>query len=620
MTSLLPASIRFFPLVLPLLLAGCDQESDVLPADGRDFDAETYIAGKPYSGRVMNGYLQNARVWLDLDGDGQPTPGPLTLASAAGVDLVLAGGEPTTMTAADGEFALDVSELEQDPRIAPDLDPRDYPLMALALPGQTLEQTESGPRGLEQAFMLSAPPGVRNVSPLTTLVRQRRVNGIGEFLVGTSDLALALGNINLVSDYVLSGDQRAQAYASAFARFLAAQLPQAYNDLLRAGDGTERFLSAEAVRLMGISFARNALAMVEAVDEAAGSGDYGAVDIASLTLPDVELELDDSVLVSGQTVYARAAGGLPSSMTSLDALAELAFNYAEDGRLRSVVANGCMAPSLTEMVRVINADGKMATIGTQWVPTVSLNQEGGSFYDEPGTDERLSFDWQNGSATFETRTSCHGDLADASELGGPPEITYAWTLSNGRVASLTATRAGQTEVLTPDYAYNSGFLIGFTRAINGTERETVDLVSEPDACSADIAEIDADKLQVVSAIQPFTLSGALPIPSGFTNLGLELDTREGMNRPLRYPFQDQGLLGTAGVTNDDGFEWKFYYPTEASGDLVADQPNLISAAYLGRYSGDRECGRNFGSTPASAYARVEYAYQRLSEYLAGQVR
>lgn len=130
------------------------------------------------------------------------------------------------MTGKDGVFSLDVSELGQDPLVSPDLDPRDYPLMALALPGQTIEQTPSGERTLEQAFMLSAPPGVRNVTPLTTLVRQRRVNGIGEFLVGTTDLALALGNINMVSDFVRSGNQRAQAYASAFARFRASQLPR----------------------------------------------------------------------------------------------------------------------------------------------------------------------------------------------------------------------------------------------------------------------------------------------------------------------------------------------------------------------------------------------------------
>ena len=65
--------ILCFPLfaLFPLLLTGCGDESDSFPADGRDFDAEGYIAGTAYTGRVIDGYLKNARVWLDIDGDGQ---------------------------------------------------------------------------------------------------------------------------------------------------------------------------------------------------------------------------------------------------------------------------------------------------------------------------------------------------------------------------------------------------------------------------------------------------------------------------------------------------------------------------------------------------------------------
>jgi len=621
------AMIRLLPVTIflsSMVLTGCGKESDSLPRDGRDFNAEAYIDGKPYTGRVIDDYLKGARVWLDMDGDGQYTPGPVTIENASGVELTLPGGEPTAMTVEDGAFSLDVSELEQDPLVSPDLDPRDYSLMALALPGQTIQQREDGDQTVDEAFMLSAPPGVRNITPLTTLFGQRRVNGIGEFLVGTSELAIALGNVNLVSDYVRSGDQRAQAYSRAFARFLASQIPQAYEDILRDGDGRERFLSAEAVNLMGISFARNALTIVRKVDEAVIDGDYALVDVDALDLPEIELELDDSVLVTAQTVFARA-GSLPASFSDLEVLAELAFNYAENGRLTSVEANGCMTPSLTEMVRVINADGKIAATETQWVPTVSLNQQSGTFYDEPGTDERLTFDWENGEATFETTTTCHAGLGDASEFGGPPDIRYQWTLNeDGRVTSLNAISDGKVEVLTPDYQFSSSFFIGFTRTVRDTddtvlEEETVDLVSEPVSCTADIADADAGKDQVVSAYQPYTLSGTLEIPSGLSDIRLELDTREDFNRPLRFGFQNEEFRDTEGVSNSRGFQWEFFYPTSSSGQNVAEQPNLIRTAYLGRYRSD-DCGRDFGLTPSSAYARVEYTYQLLSEYLAGQVQ
>jgi hypothetical protein len=617
MKRLLPLTI----ILLPLFLTACDEQSDSYPADGRDFDAEAYIAGSPYTGKVIDGYLRNARVWLDMDGDGQYTPGPLTLESQSGAELVVPSGEPTAMTREDGEFSLDVSELEQDPLVAPDLDPRDYPLFALALPGQTEEQTDSGLQVLEQGFMLSAPPGVRNVTPLTTLARQRRINGIGEFLVGTSDLALALGNVNLVSDYVRAGNIRAHTYARAFARFLASQLPQAYEDILRNGDGRERFLSAEAVRLMGISFARNALSIVRIVDEAA-AGDYAAVDVDSLNLPQIELELDDSMIITGQTVFARAAGGLPSSFSALDPLAEISMNYSESGRLTSVVANGCMTPSLREMVRVINADGKIAATDTQWVPNLSLKQQGGTFYDEAGIDERLTFDWKNGTAAFQTTTTCHDDLAASSELGGPATINYEWSLNgDGQVASLTATTAenGKTEIITPVYDFSSGFFFGYTRKVNGVDEEVILLSSSEQSCEGDIASVDADKPQVVSAFQPYTVSGSLPIPGGFTGLSLELDKRDGLNRPLRFGLLNEELRTTEGVSNTGGFEWRFYYPGIGTDDFVVDQPNLIQTAYLTRYDGARDCGRAFGSVPVSAYARVVYSYQSLSRYLAGQV-
>ncbi|WP_150912582.1 hypothetical protein [Marinobacter halotolerans] len=616
MKRLLPLTI----ILLSLFLTACDEQSDSYPADGRDFDAEAYIAGSPYTGKVIDGYLRNARVWLDMDGDGQYTPGPLTLESQSGAELVVPSGEPTAMTGEDGEFSLDVSELEQDPLVAPDLDPRDYPLFALALPGQTEEQTASGLQMLDQGFMLSAPPGVRNVTPLTTLARQRRINGIGEFLVGTSDLAIALGNINLVSDYVRSGNVRAHTYARAFARFLASQLPQDYEDVLRNGDGRERFLSSEAVRLMGISFARNALSIVRIVDEAAAGGDYAAVNVDSLNLPQIELELDDSSVVTSQTVFARAGGGLPSSFSALDPLAEISMNYSESGRLTSVLANGCMSPSLREMVRVINADGKIADTGTQWVPNLSLKQEeGGTFYDEAGIDERLTFDWKNSTAAFETTTTCHEGLAASSELGGPAAIAYEWTLNgDGKVASLTATSAGRTEVMTPTYDFSSSFFFGYTRTVNGVDEEVIQL-SSAQSCEGDIVSVDADKPQVVSAFQPYTVSGSLPIPGGFTGLRLELDKRNGLNRPLRFGFLNEELRTTEGVSNTGGFEWRFYYPGVGTEDFVNDQPNLIQTAYLTRYDGARDCGRAFGSVPVSAYARVVYSYQSLSRYLAGQV-
>ncbi len=616
MKRLLPLSVA----LLALALAGCGETSDESPVDGRDFDAEGFSEPVPYTGRVIDGYLRNARVWLDMDGDSQYTPGPMTIENSYGTEITLPSGEPTAMTGEDGKFSLDTSELVQDPSVSSDIDPRDFPLFAVTLPGQTLEQTRMGDVVLEEAYMLSAPPGVRNITPLSTLVRHRRVIGVEDLTATTNDLADALGNVNLVSDYVKSGDHRAHAYARAFARFMASQFPEAYADLLRNGDGRERFLSKEAAFLLGVSFVRNALDVVRVVDEAASQGNYENVDVDALALPDVPVELEDPVILERQTVVARSEGsGLPTTMSNLSVSAELVFDYSEDGRLTSVTADGCMMPSLREMVRLINAGGKIANTGTQWMPSISLSQESAGFYESEGPDERLVFDWQNRRATFETTTTCHQGLASSSALGGTAAISYEWTMANAKVQSLTATSDGKTEVLAPDYQFGTDAFFGFTRSVDGVEQEVMTLDGSVQSCESAIDPDDADAALVVSAQQPYSVSGSIVPPDEFDSLALEFDSRNGRFRPVRIGFVDETMASTPGVSNTQGFDWAFYYPFENSSEFVEDQPNLISAAFLNRNGGNRDCGREFESTPTAAYARVNYTYQRLSEYLSGLV-
>ncbi|MDL0430652.1 hypothetical protein QPM17_05925 [Marinobacter sp. TBZ242] len=619
---------RLLPISITLLitaLAGCGEESDEPPVDGRDFDAQGFSEPAPYTGRVIDGYLHNARVWLDMDGDSQYTPGPMTIKNQYGTEITLPNGEPTAMSGEDGRFSLDISELVQDPSVSPDIDPREYPLFAVTLPGQTLEQTRMGDVPLKDAYMLSAPPGVRNVTPLSTLVRLRREIGVRDLTATTTELADALGNVNLVSDYVKSGDHRAHAYARAFARFMASQFPETSARLLRNGDGRERFMSEEGIFLLGVSFVRHALDVVKVVDEAASQGSYENIDVDELVLPEVRIELGDPVILERQTVFARGEGDeLPASMSNLSVSAELVFDYSEDGRVESITAHGCMMPSLREMARLINAQGKIADTGTQWMPGISLSQQSAIFYEDEGPDERLIFDWENRRATFETTTTCHPGLAASSSLGGTAAISYKWDMVDAKVQSLTATSMSgdRKEVLEPDYLTVSlpsddspvAFL-GFSRLVDGVEKEIVTLSSSVESCEPDDAEFSL----AVTDRQPFTVAGSMPQPDGFSSLAIEFDTRYGHPRPLRFGFLDENMASTPGVNSTEGFDWAFYYPSEVSTEFVDDQPNLIATAYLNRYGGSRACGREFEREPSAAYARVSYSYQRLSEYLTGLV-
>ena len=284
-----------------LAIAGCGGDDTAeRPVDGRDIDGVNNQTLGVYQGRVIDGYLRNARVWLDLNEDFQYSPGPVTVTLDSGIEVTVAGGEPTAMTGAGGRFTLDTTELVRDPLEAPDLDPRDYPLVAVAIPGTTEEETRAGNVVLSEGYTLSAPPGVNNVTPLTTLQHAYSAGIFNLAGQGPGELAGLLANINLQGDYIRAGDERAHAYARALARFLGGQFPA--EAAARLGDGTVEVLDGSALKLLRLSLVQNAATVIERVDEAAAGGDYTNVAIAELALPEVSLDLADPVLLRTQLV------------------------------------------------------------------------------------------------------------------------------------------------------------------------------------------------------------------------------------------------------------------------------------------------------------------------------
>ncbi|WP_417565983.1 hypothetical protein [Marinobacter sp.] len=622
MKRLIGLSVTAFSLVL----AGCGEESDELPVDGRDFDGVAYSDPAPYTGKVIDGYLKNARVWLDMDGDSQFTAGPLVIELDNGETVTLDSGEPTAMSGPGGRFSLDVSELTLEPAIGPNIDPRDYPLYAVALPGKTLEETRNGDAPVASAYLMSAPPGVRNVTPLTTLARYRGLVGLGSFLATPAGAAASLGDLNLVRDYILAQDDRSHAYARTLAKFMASQIPEAYNDLLatEGSDGTERFLSKEAAFLLGLSLVHNADNVIAVVD-AAEQGGYANIDVDALELPEVTVELSDPVLLTNQKVYSEPANQdtLPANRSGLLISAELNFDYSEGGQLLSVSANGCLAPSMPELARLINVGGRMAELETQWLPSAALSQQSRISYAADDVDERLIFDWDNQKIYFETVTTCHdhADIsADSTELGGAPEVVYSWTIQSGALVELVAEYAGgTTHRLIPETNNSSQVFPGYRISRDGSELEAVTLPGGISTC--DVPDEVLDASQVVTGYQGYKFSGYEPQPVAFTDLIFEFDTRafsdsEHSNlRLLRYGFLDPALSDLGRVTGDGSFEWAMNYsPADAPG-FAQEQPNLIRDAYLTRYDSTARCGREFEGLPTSAYARVEYVYQTLSEYL-----
>lgn len=618
-----PVSVLF----LAIVIAGCGEESDELPVDGRNFDGVQYSVPTPYTGKVIDGYLKNARVWLDLDGDSQYTPGPMEFELASGRTVILPSGEPTAMSGEGGQFSLDTTELVVDPTVGPNINPHKFPLYALAVPGKTLEQTFRGDVAVPRAFLLSAAPSVRNITPLTTLARYRRLAALGPLLNATDTSLSSLAEINLLRDYVLAEDDKAHAYARAMARFMASQFPDAYNDALAEpeSDGTERFLSRPSAFLLGISLVQNAGDVIAAVDSEA-QGNYANIDVDLIDLPEVPLELSDPVLLTSQRVFAQSkqSDELPTNRSNLLVSAELAFDYSEDGRLKSISADGCLAPSMQEIARLLSVNGYMAKLSTQWLPSASLSPQSSIAYSNQGIDERLVFNWAAGAATFETGTTCHlqeGIQPGSTELGGNPEITYSWSFSEGKLTELVAEIPQQTgtltRTLTPKPSNGPASFLdefpGYQLKEEGVERES--LIYSGGFQSCGIEEDAVGTAQVVTGFHGYVFSGYEPQPTGFTALSMEFDTRDDLHRPLRYGFLAPEMASLENVDAEEGFEWALYYSDRNAETPLGGTPNLINKAFLKTYGSNRACGRKFEDLPSGVYARVDYAYKNLSEYL-----
>ena len=129
------------------------------------------------NGVAMDGYLYNAEVFIDLDGDGEKD-----------------ADEFSTVTDENGSYTLPVTVD----------DPTAYSVVVRAIPGQTIDQDDPS-TPITEAFSLMAPPGYNAViSPVTTEVYARMSDGTS-IDDAISDMKSDYGfsnNMNLMSDYI----------------------------------------------------------------------------------------------------------------------------------------------------------------------------------------------------------------------------------------------------------------------------------------------------------------------------------------------------------------------------------------------------------------------------------
>ncbi|WP_305844672.1 hypothetical protein [Photobacterium leiognathi] len=177
-------------------LSGCGGgDSDGEISKTKDPIPESAVTSDVYSIKAVDGYLRNAEVWLDINGNSLHDK-----------------NEPFAISKDGGVADLDVSGIDN---------PEQYSVMVKAIAGKTVDEdtvTETNKAGVPIAkpFVLSAPAGESIISPLSTLVQINMNNQM------TKEEALAkvaqdlnIETSTILSDYVESnlGDVASKANA-----------------------------------------------------------------------------------------------------------------------------------------------------------------------------------------------------------------------------------------------------------------------------------------------------------------------------------------------------------------------------------------------------------------------
>ncbi len=166
-----------------------------ISACGGSSDTTANSAAKTLDVQAIDGYLKDATVWLDVDGD-----------------YTQDAGEPSAQTDGTGKATLDVSSVAN---------PTQYKVLVKAIAGKTVDVgdgTGSTATPITTSYTMSAPAGISVVTPLTTLVEQKMTSGsmtrddaakaVAEQLGMSADKAS-----DLLKDFIQEANTPAQVYA-----------------------------------------------------------------------------------------------------------------------------------------------------------------------------------------------------------------------------------------------------------------------------------------------------------------------------------------------------------------------------------------------------------------------
>lgn len=186
--------------------------------DDADQPSTPSVQSTSYSVKAIGGYLRNAQVWLDLNGN-----------------FKLDKGEPNEITGDGGEAVLSIPD-----SISP---PEEYQLIVKSIKNKTIDE-DTGP--VKTDYLMSAPAGQRNVTPFSTLVNIKLATGsTTDIETATQEVANQLGieKEHVLSDFIAGNHQKAAFAAKAIVA--SGQLPKTEEALAKhAEPGNNSFSEA----------------------------------------------------------------------------------------------------------------------------------------------------------------------------------------------------------------------------------------------------------------------------------------------------------------------------------------------------------------------------------------
>lgn len=169
------------------------------------------------TGNAADGYLRNANVCLDINGN-----------------ALCDAGEPSTTTGAGGSYTLNVTEAQKAA----------YPVIVEAIKDQTIDE-DNPDTTISQSYTLAAPAGQSFVSPMSLLVyNAMRTNAALSVDEAANQVRIAMqlpDGTDLLADYVAGEQTDIHTLAQSITVVLANALAQAQTNAGESGLSEEQY-------------------------------------------------------------------------------------------------------------------------------------------------------------------------------------------------------------------------------------------------------------------------------------------------------------------------------------------------------------------------------------------